>query len=368
MTSPDLHALPSGSVVGILGGGQLGRMMAHAAHRLGYKTHIFTTKRGSATQVSSRKTVARYDDEEALRIFAEGVDVVTYEFENVPASTAAFLAQRVPVRPGPRALEVAQHRAREKTFMRDEVGAETAPWGLVETAEDAVAQVQVIGTPCVLKTATSGYDGKGQIILREGDDPVAAWHKLTDSRDDKTCILEGFVDFAFEASVVVARDIHGAIAPFDMAENDHKNHVLHRSTVPSQAPVAVAREAQRIASRIVEVLDYVGVMGVEFFVTHDDRVLVNEVAPRPHNSGHWTMDACISGQFDQAIRAAVGHPLGSPRRLVDVEMVNLLGDDVAQVDQLLREPNLRMHLYGKTDVKPGRKMGHFTRLRPLGSR
>ena len=207
-------------------------------------------------------------------------------------------------------------------------------------------------------------DGKGQRIIRPGDDPRAAWESLASGKGGREFIVEGFVHFVMEASIVVARDQFGRIEAFDLVQNDHQNHILHRTVAPANVSDQVARSAKTIAGRIVEALDYVGVMGVEFFVTADDTLLVNELAPRPHNSGHWTMDACITCQFEQAIRAAVGHPIGSPRRLTDAEMVNLIGDDVHEVPELLRDPNIRLHLYGKTDVRPGRKMGHYTRLSP----
>jgi 5-(carboxyamino)imidazole ribonucleotide synthase len=355
--------LPPGAVVGILGGGQLGRMMAHAAHRLGYKTHIYTTHRGSATQVSSRKTVAAYDDTGALEAFAASVDVVTYEFENVPSATAAFLQERVAVHPGPRALEVCQHRVREKTFLRDEVGVATTAWGAANGPDEVRAWVERLGRPCVLKTASGGYDGKGQIIVGAGVDPAEAWARLTRGDPSVDCIVEAFVAFVCEASVVVARDQFGTVAPFDLAENEHRHHILHRSTVPARVGPGVQERAREVATRVVQALDYVGVLGVELFITADGGVLVNELAPRPHNSGHWTMDAAVTSQFEQAVRAVVGHPLGSPQRIVDAEMTNLIGDDVLAVPELLAEPFLKLHLYGKTEIRPGRKMGHVNRLR-----
>jgi 5-(carboxyamino)imidazole ribonucleotide synthase len=355
--------LAPGAVVGILGGGQLGRMMAHAAHSLGYKTHIYTTHRGSATQVSSRKTVAAFDDLAALARFASEVDVVTYEFENVPADTARFLGQRVLVHPGPLALEVCQHRVREKSFLRDVVGVPTTRWAAARSVGEVRAAVAAVGLPCVLKTASGGYDGKGQVVLRSADEVEAAWARLGRGEAEVDCIVEAFVPFVCEASVVVARDQHGAVAAFDLTENEHRHHVLHRSVVPARVPAGVADRAAEIAAKVVVALDYVGVLGVELFVTGGGEVLVNELAPRPHNSGHWTMDAAVSSQFEQAIRAATGHPLGSPRRLVDVEMVNLIGEDVLSVPELLKEPLLKLHLYGKTEARAGRKMGHVNRLR-----
>jgi 5-(carboxyamino)imidazole ribonucleotide synthase len=354
--------LAPGNVVGILGGGQLGRMMAHAAHRLGYKTHIFTTKRGSATQVSSRKTIASYDDPEALAAFADGVDVVTCEFENVPAQTIAALAERVPVHPGARALATCQDRIAEKSFLALDVEVPTADWGPAHGPDDVAALVAHFGRRCVLKTARFGYDGKGQTTLGPDDSAEEAWARISGGKPGVTAIVEAFVDFSYEASVVLARNTRGDIAAFDLVENKHRNHILHQTIAPAHASDAVRAEADRIARSIVESLDYVGVMGVELFITPDDRVLVNEMAPRPHNSGHWTMDGTVTSQFEQAIRAVTGHALGSTERLADAVMTNLLGEDVHQVAELLSDPHARLHLYGKTLVKPGRKMGHVTRL------
>lgn len=354
MTKP----LPPGSVLGILGGGQLGRMMALEAAPLGYECHIFCPAEGPATQVTSRMTLAAYDDWEALAAFADAVDVVTYEFENVPAETAAFLAARVPVRPGPRALEICQHRVLEKSFLSETVGVPTAPWISCQSAADVAAGLETLGTKAVLKTARFGYDGKGQTFISPGDDVAEAWSKISGGREEIEAILEGFVPFEREASVVVARDIHGNVAAYDLVENLHSDHILHQTLAPARVNPEVAQAARALAERVVTTLEYVGVMGVEMFVKGDGSLVVNELAPRPHNSGHWTQDGARTNQFEQAVRAAMGCPLGSPERLFDVVMHNLLGDEVNTVEALLSRPEAKIHLYGKANARKGRKMGH----------
>lgn len=356
-----MTALPTGSVLGILGGGQLGRMTALAAAPLGYDTHIFSPGPGPATQVTPHATIAAYDDTEALAAFADAVDVVTYEFENVPGETAAFLAERVPVRPGPKALQIAQHRIREKSFLAD-IGVPTARWAAAYGPEDVARHADALGGPCVLKTARGGYDGKGQTVVRSAADGGEAWGTISGGRDGVEGILEAFVDFAFEASVVVARGLDGQIAAYDLVENRHRDHILHTTIVPAEASEAVRAEADRIARTIIDALDYVGVLAIEMFITASGEVLVNELAPRPHNSGHWTIDGAITSQFEQVVRACMGRPLGSAARRGNVEMVNLIGDDIEQVPALLARPDVKMHLYGKADARPGRKMGHYTRV------
>lgn len=355
--------LPRGAVVGILGGGQLGRMMAEAAAPLGYRVHVYAPGPGPASHVTDRATFAPYDDLEALAAFADAVDVVTYEFENVPADTAAFLAARVPVRPGPRALEVAQHRVREKAFLND-AGLATAPWRPAGSAAEVAAAVEALGAPCVLKTARGGYDGKGQTTVRGADDAARAWEAITVGRSGVQAIVEGFVDFAYEASVVVARGLDGTVAAFDLVENRHSDHVLHQTIVPADAPDAVRRAAREAAERVAEGLGYVGVLAVEFFVTADGRILANEIAPRPHNSGHWSIEGAVASQFEQAIRAVTGCPLGSPAIVAPCTMTNLLGDEIDDVDRWLRTPDAHLHLYGKGAPRPGRKMGHVTCFTP----
>lgn len=352
-------ALPPGSVIGIMGGGQLGRMLALAAGQLGLKCHIYAPEADSpAFHVSAAHTVAGYRDEGALARFAEAVDVVTYEFENVPVEAVRFLEARVPVRPGAKALEVAQDRLNEKSLAR-ELGAATAEFAAVNSLADLEQAVAKIGLPAILKTTRLGYDGKGQAKIMSAADVATAWNAMKGSAS----ILESFVDFEREVSVIAARGLDGSVAAFDVTENVHRNHILHTSTVPARVSETLTAEATGIVRHFLERLDYVGVMGVEFFVGKD-RIYVNEIAPRVHNSGHWTQDACLVSQFEQHIRAVAGWPLGSPRRHSDVVMTNLLGDEIHQWQELIREPGLALHHYGKTEARPGRKMGHVNRIVP----
>lgn len=349
--------IPPGGTLGILGGGQLGRMTALAAARLGYRCHIFTPEADSpAAQVSATTTVAAWSDEAALKAFAAAVDVVTLEFENVPLPTLHFLAQRVPVRPGARALEIGQDRVLEKTFFNR--FAATAPWQAVESLEALRAAVATIGTPSILKTARLGYDGKGQARIESGSDLAAVWQALGSDH----AILEGFVDFECEVSVIVARSLSGQVAAYCAVENSHAHHILDTTTVPADIPGLLAGEAEAVAIKAVEELDLVGLLAVEMFISRDGRVLVNEMAPRPHNSGHWTMDAAYTDQFEQLVRAVCGLPLGSPERRCSATMKNLLGDDAFAWETWLSQPRTRLHLYGKSEARPGRKMGHVTVL------
>jgi len=353
--------LPPGSTIGILGGGQLGRMLAMAGARLGLKSHIYCPDADSpAFQVADGHTIAAYEDEAALEAFAASVDAVTYEFENVPATTAEILARHKPLRPGARALAVSQDRLTEKTFMRD-LGIATAPFADVASLEDLKAALADIGTPSILKTRRFGYDGKGQTRIDASNDAAAAWQAVGETPS----ILEGFVDFEAEISVIVARDTDGHVAAYDPARNAHRNHILDTSTVPSGYDATVETEARALAEKIATKLDYVGVMGVELFVTSTTRKLVvNEIAPRVHNSGHWTTEACAVSQFEQHMRAVAGWPLASPARHSNAVMTNLIGDDVNDWLSLAREPQAGLHLYGKGDARPGRKMGHITRISP----
>ena len=349
-----------GATIGILGGGQLGRMLALAAAPLGYRCHIYAPEADSpAAQVAAAATVAAYDDETALDRFADAVDVVTYEFENVPAAAAARLADRVTVRPGRQALETAQDRLTEKDFARG-IGAGTADYAAVSSADELAAAMATIGTPSVLKTRRLGYDGKGQIRIEATTDPAAAWRAIAEAPS----ILEAFVDFRMEVSVVAARGIDGEIRCYDVIENRHADHILDTSTMPARMPAELAREAQDLAATMLHDLDYVGVLAVELFVTADDRLLVNEIAPRVHNSGHLTIEATPTSQFAQHIRAICGQPLGAVERLAAAEMRNLVGDQVNEWPEILAEPGAHLHLYGKTAVRAGRKMGHVTRLKP----
>lgn len=355
MTSPD--PIPMGSTIGILGGGQLGRMLALAAARLGVKAHIYCPDPASpAFDVTPLKTVAAYDDEAALRAFAESVDVVTYEFENVPAATAELLAGLKPLRPGANALAISQDRLAEKAFLSIH-RIDVAPFAAIPDLDRLERELDEIGTPAVLKTTRLGYDGKGQRIVRHKAEAASAFETLA----PHPLVLEGFIDFEKEISVVIARNVAGEIRAFDPAENVHRDHILKTSTVPADIRGKTAREAVATATRIVEALDYVGVMGVEFFVLPSGRLLVNEIAPRVHNSGHWTEAVCITDQFEQHIRAVLGWPLGDPARMADVVMENLIGDEIEVIPSRLGEAD-RPHAYGKAEARPGRKMGHVNHL------
>ncbi|MGE5547512.1 MAG: 5-(carboxyamino)imidazole ribonucleotide synthase [Solirubrobacterales bacterium] len=352
--------LPPGSTIGIIGSGQLGRMAALAAAKLGYRIHVFGPEADSpAEQVAAAATVAAYTDREALTAFAKAVDVVTFEFENVPADSVKLLSELVPVRPSWRVLEVAQDRVHEKRFFND-IGIATAPWREVTSLAGLEAAVADIGRPSILKTTRLGYDGKGQVKITAGTDLAAAWASMGNA----VGVLEGFVDFAGEVSVIVARGLDGGWAAFDPAWNVHTNHILDTTTVPAPIDAATAQEAIRVAHRAAEELELVGLLAVEMFVTRDGRILVNEMAPRPHNSGHWTMDACVTDQFEQFIRAVAGLPLGSPERHSDAVMKNLIGDDVNDWLAILSDPGAKLHLYGKAEARSGRKMGHVNRIRP----
>lgn len=358
MTEPST-ILPPGSTIGILGGGQLGRMLALAAAKLGLKSHIYCPDAQSpAFDVTPHKTVAAYDDVEALTAFAAQVDVVTYEFENVPAATAEVLAGLKPLRPGANALAISQDRLLEKGFLASK-NIPVAPYRAVHSLDDLNTAVAELGLPAVLKTTRLGYDGKGQRVLREPGDAAAAFAEL----QPHPLVLEGFVPFEKEISVVVARGLDGTVRAFDAAENVHRHHILHTSTVPAAIPTGVEKHAAMLAKVIVVALDYVGVLGVEFFVVGGERpsLLVNEIAPRVHNSGHWTEAVCLTDQFEQHIRAIAGWPLGDPRRMADVVMQNLIGDEVDMVPGGI-DGDTQPHLYGKAEARPGRKMGHINKI------
>ncbi len=352
--------LPPGSTIGILGGGQLGRMTAMAAAQLGYRTHVLTPDADApASHVATATTRGAYADPAALEAFAADIDVVTYEFENVPIEPVLWLAERRPVRPGPRVLRVCQDRLREKDFL-NRIGVPTTRYRGVTSFAMLGAAVADIGMPAVLKTTRLGYDGHGQAKIASAADLANAWRQMGSG----VGILEAFVDFAYEASVIVARGPDGAMACFPPAENRHANHILKVSRVPSPMSPATLAEADRIARLIAESLDLVGLLCIELFVLADGSLVANELAPRPHNSGHWTLDACVTSQFEQTVRAIAGLPLGSTERLADAEMENLLGDEVLQAPALLADPRAKLHLYGKAEARPGRKMGHVTRLFP----
>ena len=353
-----MRPLPQGAVIGVLGAGQLGRMMALAAAPLGYRVHVHDARPGPAMQVTDRASCSAWEDVEALRRFAGAVDVVTLEWENVPAEAAAVVAAHAPLRPSVRALRTCQDRVAEKSFLRD-AGVPTAAWRAVNSPEEAAAAIAELG-PGVLKTTRAGYDGKGQRRVHTPEEARAAAVVL-----GGPLIAEAWVDFAWEGSVIAARGLDGEVACYDLTENEHAHHILHRSRVPSRAAPELQREAHALAARVAAALDYVGVLGVELFIGRGGELLVNELAPRPHNSGHWTLDACACSQFEQAVRAVAGCPLGPTARHADAVMTNLLGDEVAEAAAALGDPRCRVHLYGKEEARPGRKMGHLTRLYPL---
>ncbi len=346
------NPLPQGACIGILGGGQLGRMLAVAASRLGLKAHIFEPGANPpAGHVADQVTIASYEDDAALRRFAQSVDVITYEFENIPTSTLDILEQIRPIHPGRRALAISQDRLSEKEFLTG-LGLKVAPYANVTTAAEAEAAAQSIGAPSILKTRRMGYDGKGQIRLKDASDMAEAWQAMQGAPS----VLEGFINFSHEVSVIAARASDGQVACYDPGENVHREGILHSTTVPATLTAAQRMDAVLLAGQILNALDYVGVMGVELFVTTDG-LIVNEIAPRVHNSGHWTQNGCDICQFEQHIRSVAGWPLGDGTRHSDIRMENLIGADMDRIPEL-RETNAALHLYGKSEVKPGRKMGH----------
>ena len=346
------NPLPQGANIGILGGGQLGRMLAVAASRLGLKAHIFEPGANPpARQVADQVTTASYEDEAALHRFAQSVDVITYEFENIPTSALDILEQIRPIHPGRLALAISQDRLSEKEFLTG-LGLKVAPYANVTSAAEAEAAAQSIGTPSILKTRRMGYDGKGQVRLKNVSDMEQAWQAMQGAPS----VLEGFINFSHEVSVIAARTSDGQVACYDPGENVHREGILHSTTVPASLSAAQRMDAVLLAGQILNALDYVGVMGVELFVTADG-LIVNEIAPRVHNSGHWTQNGCDICQFEQHIRAVAGWPLADGSRHSDIRMENLIGADMDRVPEL-RKTNAALHLYGKSEVKPGRKMGH----------
>ncbi len=353
--------LAQGATVGILGGGQLGRMLAVAASRLGLHAHVYDPDpRAPAAEVARAATCAAWDDAAALAAFAAAVDVVTYEWENVPVPALDALEPLRPIRPARRALEVSQDRLAEKHFLAG-LGLAVAPCAAVTDAASLAAALDRIGLPAILKTARLGYDGKGQARLSAPGDAPAALAAMQGA----PAVLEGFVAFDREVSVIAARGLTGQVAAYDPGENVHRGGILSTTTIPARLSPALRSDAVLIAARILEALDYVGVIGVELFVTPRG-LIVNEIAPRVHNSGHWTQNGCAVDQFEQHIRAVAGWPLGDGARHSDVTMENLIGDDVTRVPALLREPGTAVHLYGKAEARPGRKMGHVNRVRARG--
>lgn len=350
-------ALAAGSVIGILGGGQLGRMLSVAASRLGYRCHIYDpSPEPPAGHVAEHVTTAPWDDGTALTRFAASVDVITFEFENIPAATLDLLGPLCPIRPGRRALSVSQDRLHEKEFLR-RLGLETAPFAPIDGTDDLVRAVNQFGTPSILKTRRMGYDGKGQARI----DGAADIQPALDAMQGAPAILEGFVTFSQEISVIAARGLSGEVAAFDPGENLHEAGILRETRVPARLNGRQRSDAVLLAAKILNALEYVGVLGVELFVT-SDALIVNEIAPRVHNSGHWTQNGCSVDQFEQHIRAVAGLPLGDGGRHADVVMENLIGDDLDRVQELMRAKDTAVHLYGKPEIRAGRKMGHVNRI------
>ncbi|SDY65819.1 5-(carboxyamino)imidazole ribonucleotide synthase [Jannaschia faecimaris] len=349
-------ALAPGSTIGILGGGQLGRMLSVAASRLGYLTHIYEPGDAPAEQVAHARTKASYEDLGALEAFAKSVDVITYEFENVPATALDLLEALRPIRPGTRALAISQDRLTEKTFLEG-LGLTCAPFRDIPDAASLIAAIEDLGTPAILKTRRMGYDGKGQVRVDGPEQIEAAFAEMRGA----DAILEGFVGFQREISVIAARGLSGEVVCFDPGENVHRDGILRTTTVPATLTGAQRTDAALLAGRILNALDYVGVLGVELFVTPAG-LIVNEIAPRVHNSGHWTQAGCAVDQFEQHIRAIAGLPLGDGQRYADVVMENLIGDDMDRLPDLLAAPDTQVHLYGKAEVRPGRKMAHVNRI------
>jgi 5-(carboxyamino)imidazole ribonucleotide synthase len=358
-----LKKLKPGDTIGILGGGQLGRMLAMAAGRLGLRCQVFSPDPDSpAFDVVQNATCAEYADVEALELFANDCDVITYEFENVPAATAMILDARRPVLPAQTILTTTQDRLIEKNFIT-QLGIGTAGYADVSSAAELRTAIAKIGLPAVIKTRRFGYDGKGQAIIREGDDPDRVWNDLA----TKSAILEAFVPFEREISVIAARGADGHVECFDVTENEHRDHILKFSYAPANISDPLAEQARGIAEKIASALDYVGVLAVELFVVpgkNGATLLVNEIAPRVHNSGHWTLDGASVSQFEQHIRAIAGWPLGKPVRHGEVTMTNLIGDDILDYEKWMTVPGATVHLYGKGAPKPGRKMGHVTEVAP----
>jgi 5-(carboxyamino)imidazole ribonucleotide synthase len=356
-----MQPLPPGSTIGILGGGQLGRMLALAAARLGFKCHIYNDETGPACDVAAATTLGSFEDHGKLAAVAASVDVVTYEFENVPVAAAAAVERIKPVRPGLKALEVSQDRLLEKRFVSG-MGIPVAPFAAIAVPEDFAAAVAAAGVPAILKTRRLGYDGKGQVRIGAGGDVAAAFEEI----GRKPATLEGVVKFDCEVSVILVRGLAGEMRCYDIPVNHHSGGILRTSTVPSDLPEPHKARALSIARQLATALDYVGVLAVEmFYVGHagSEPLLVNEFAPRVHNSGHWTIDACAVSQFENHIRAVAGWPLGPTERHSDAQMNNLIGSEIDEWRRLAAEPGACLHLYGKHHARPGRKMGHVTVLK-----
>ena len=356
--SSDPRVFLPGSTVGVMGGGQLGRMFAIAARRMGYRVHTFSPDEDTPTgQLADLEIAARYDDETAVENFARGVDVLTFEFENIPAQTIEWCARHCAVRPSGEVLHLTQHRLREKEFL-DRHLLPLPGFKAVASAGELAAAVAELGAPSVLKTASFGYDGKGQRLIRPGDNLQTVWAPFT----GQLAVLEAFVDFELELSVIVARGLDGAMQTFPVGRNDHANHILDVTVVPFGDP-KIESAARELACAVAEKINIVGLLAVEMFLRRDGSLLINELAPRPHNSGHWTFDACITSQFEQQLRAVCGLPLGGTDILRPAAMANLLGDlwENGEPDwaAALAMPDVKLHLYGKAGARPGRKMGHL---------
>ncbi|MCH1412665.1 MAG: 5-(carboxyamino)imidazole ribonucleotide synthase [Rhodobacteraceae bacterium] len=350
--------LISGSTIGILGGGQLGQMLSMAAARLGFKTHIFEpSENPPASNVASKFTRAEYDDYDALKQFASSVDVVTYEFENIPTAALDIIETQSEIFPNREALKISQDRLIEKEFI-NKLGFKTASFCEVNSIEELIHAINQIGAPSILKTRRFGYDGKGQVKVQPSSKPEEIWKNL----GEKALILEGFINFSSEFSVIGSRSKDGQISCFDPGENVHKDGILRTTTVPAHLTNQQKTEAVLITAKILETLNYVGVIGIEFFLEKNSLV-INEFAPRVHNSGHWTQNGCTVDQFEQHIRAITGWKLGNAERHSDVIMENLIGDEIYKTNQLVEDGSIALHLYGKADVNPGRKMGHFNRIK-----
>lgn len=350
------------TILGILGGGQLGRMSALAAAKLGIRTHIFCPEENCpASQVTDLFTCADYEDKSALKKFAQSVDVISYEFENIPLKTVHFLQKLKPVYPDEKLLKISQNRLKEKKFLND-IGIETAPWAPAYNAKDIDDTLTLWNAQsCIIKTARFGYDGKGQLKHNVNGSSQDSWRKLA----TEEAVIEGIVDFAYEVSSIVARDISGKSYAFPVTLNNHKNHILSESIAPAPVSDAIKKEAEDMVLRLADAVGLVGVLALELFVTKDSKLIANEIAPRTHNSGHWTMDGCNVSQFDQHIRAVCGLPILKPMQHSAVTMHNLIGDDVKKLPQYYEMPDACVHLYGKMEAREGRKMGHVNLLKPL---
>ncbi|MDR3326150.1 MAG: 5-(carboxyamino)imidazole ribonucleotide synthase [Rhodospirillaceae bacterium] len=345
------------ATIGIIGGGQLGRMIALAAARLGYRSHVFCPEINCPASHVALTTTATYEDQKALINFANNVDVVTFEFENIPLESVSIISKHIKVHPNLHILEISQNRLLEKSFLNS-IDVATVNWYPVKNRDDLENAVITIGKPSVLKTARFGYDGKGQIKIDTLISLDEAWNAINGA----PAILESFIDFKYEVSIIVACSSNGTTRCFDVTENRHRDHILYKTIVPAPITKDLVRRIEKIAIRIAKTLNLVGLLAVELFVTLDDQLLVNELAPRPHNSGHWTIDVCVTDQFEQLIRAICGLPLGSTQRHSNAIMTNLIGNDVDQWLQILHQSNAHLHLYGKKEIHQNRKMGHVTQV------